>query len=175
MRPDYEVADVLQRNHHRLERLVTNSWKRRTLYAIAVCRTPAMGGHIDQCTNPDCNKIHISYNSCRNRHCPKCQGHKREEWIRARESELINVPYFHVVFTVPHELHEIFIQYPKELYSLIFKVLWSVVKDFASNSKFIGGKIGMIAIFLYARYTSFSNDSSEGNTPLFLVTFLIWR
>jgi len=146
MRPVHEVADVLQRNHYRLDELVTNSWKLRTLYALAACRTPAMGGHIDQCTNPDCNKIHISYNSCRNRHCPKCQGHKREEWIRARESELINAPYFHVVFTVPNELHEVFLQYPKELYSLLFKVSWSVISDFSSNPKFIGGKTGMIAI-----------------------------
>ena len=90
MRPRYEVAGIIRRNTGRIKEWTVNSWQSRTLYALAVCRTHQLGGHIDQCTNPDCGQLHISYNSCRNRHCPKCQGHKREEWIYARESELLN-------------------------------------------------------------------------------------
>lgn len=146
MRPLYEVADVLVRNHHQLEQLTTNSWQSRTLYALASCRTYRMGGHIDKCTNSACNHIHISYNSCRNRHCPKCQGHKREQWIQKREEELLKVPYYHVVFTLPDELNQFVLFDPQMVYNLLFKVAWSVISDFAKNPKFIGAKTGMIAI-----------------------------
>jgi len=90
----YEVAQVLERNVGDLSGLCANSWQARTLHALRKCRTAALGGHIDRCDDPKCNSLHLSYNSCRNRHCPKCQGHKREQWIRAREEELLNVPYF---------------------------------------------------------------------------------
>src|SRR5690606_31984664 len=86
------------------------------------------------------------YNSCRNRHCPKCQGHKREQWIRAREEELLNVPYFHVVFTLPSELNHLCLYEPKLLYGLLFKTSWEVIAGFASNPKFLGAGPGMIAI-----------------------------
>lgn len=146
MNPVYEVADVLQRNHHKLRYITANSWQTRTLYALAACRTYLLGGHIDKCSNPDCNHIHISYNSCRNRHCPKCQGHKQEEWILKREQELLKVPYYHVVFTLPNELNQLVLFKPKLIYNLLFKVAWSVVNDFAKNPTFIGAKTGMIAI-----------------------------
>ena len=146
MMPKYEVADILRRNHHKLEHLVANRWKRRTLYAIEICRTAALGGHIDQCLNSDCNQTHISYNSCRNRHCPKCQGHKRHQWILARENELINTSYYHLVFTLPLQLHKLTFATQKQVYSILFKTAWSVVRDFAANPKFIGGKTGMISI-----------------------------
>ena len=146
MRPLYEVSDVLQRNIHRIEALTANRWQSRTLYALVSCRTAALGGHIDQCNNEECNHIHISYNSCRNRHCPKCQGDKQQQWIQAREKELINVPYYHVVFTIPAELNQIALYAPGKLYSLLFKTSWSVIKDFAANPKFLGAKTGMISI-----------------------------
>ena len=146
MKPQYEVADILRRNHHSLKRLVPNRWKRRSLYAIEICRTASLGGHIDRCTHSDCKQIHISYNSCRNRHCPKCQGHKKEQWIRAREMELIGATYYHLVFTLPNELNEVVMKHQKIVYSLLFQTAWSVVKDFAANPKFIGGKTGMISI-----------------------------
>src|SRR5690606_32105171 len=88
----HEVAQVLNRNRESLADRCATSWQLRTLHALRKCRTAALGGHIDRCTNPSCNTLHLSYNSCRNRHCPKCQGHKREQWIRAREEELLNVP-----------------------------------------------------------------------------------
>ena len=146
MKSKYEVADILRRNHHILEHIVTNRWKLRTLYAIEICRTYALGGHIDRCTDPACNRMHISYNSCRNRHCPKCQGHKRYEWILARERQLINTSYYHMVFTLPSQLNKLTFANQKQIYSILFKTAWSVVRDFAANPKFIGGKTGMISI-----------------------------
>jgi len=146
MRPQYEVAGILQRNIGQIQRLVANSWQARTLYALSACRTQLLGGHIDKCTNPDCNQIHISYNSCRNRHCPKCQGHKREEWMQAREDELFNVPYYHIVFTIPAELNKVCLYATKIVYNLLFKTAWSVIKGFAANPKFLGAKTGMVAI-----------------------------
>lgn len=146
MRPTYEVADVIERNTSQLDDLVPNRWNRRTLYAIASCRTARLGWHLDKCTNKKCGNIHISYNSCRNRHCPKCQGHKREEWIRAREAELLKVPYYHVVFTLPQELNSLCLYEPEEMYHLLFKTAWSVIKGFAANAKFLGAATGMVAI-----------------------------
>lgn len=142
----YEVADILQRNIGQIKGLVANNWQSRTLYALAACRTHLLGGHIDKCTNPKCSQVHISYNSCRNRHCPKCQGHKREQWIHSRESELLNVPYYHVVFTLPAQLNKTCLYEPKTIYNLLFKTAWSVVKGFAANPKFLGAQTGMVAI-----------------------------
>ena len=146
MLPEYEVADILNRNYDQLEYCTANRWKLNTLRAIASCRTSALGYHVDLCTNPDCNHTHISYNSCRNRHCPKCQGHKREEWIQAREAELLNVPYYHTVFTLPEDMNMLCQVHTKSLYDALFKISWSVVKDFAANPAFMGAKAGMIAI-----------------------------
>lgn len=142
----YEVAQVLERNREFLAGNCANSWQLRTLHALRKCRTAALGGHIDRCNNPSCHQLHLSYNSCRNRHCPKCQGHKKEEWIRAREKELLNVPYFHVVFTLPAELNRVCLYEPKLVYSLLFKTAWSIIRDFGANPKFLGARMGMIAI-----------------------------
>ncbi len=142
----HEVADVLERNRERLSCICTNSWQLRTLHALRKCRTAALGGHIDRCDNTSCNRLHLSYNSCRNRHCPKCQGHRREAWIRAREAELLNTPYFHVVFTLPDTLNKLCLYAPKQLYGLLFKTAWSVIEDFGANPKFMGASTGMIAI-----------------------------
>ena len=144
--PDYEVAHVLERNREHLAAYCANSWQLRTLHALRKCRTAALGGHIDRCDNPGCQKLHLSYNSCRNRHCPKCQGHKKEEWIQAREADLLKVSYFHVVFTLPCELNRLCLYRPKLVYSLLFKTAWSVIQDFGGNPKFLGAKMGMIAI-----------------------------
>ncbi len=146
MKPNYEVADVLRHQQHRLRELCANSWQLRTLQALSVCRTAALGGHIDVCNNSACNKIHISYNSCRNRHCPKCQGHKRQEWMQAREQELFHTSYYHLVFTLPQALNRLAMYRPKLVYSLLFATAWQVVKGFARNPKFIGAAPGMIAI-----------------------------
>lgn len=146
MRPAYEVAQVLRKHRHRIADLAANSWQARSLYALSVCRTRALGGHIDRCDNPDCRHTHISYNSCRNRHCPKCQGHKQHEWIQARQQELLKVPYYHVVFTLPAELNTLALYRPRTLYNLLFKISWSVLRDFGHNPKLLGARTGMIAV-----------------------------
>lgn len=146
MRPRYEVAQVLERNTDQLHKLAHNSWQLRTLHALRRCRTAALGGHIDRCDHPGCGRLHLSYNSCRNRHCPKCQGHKREQWIQAREAELLNVPYFHIVFTLPQELNKLALYTPKELYSILFTTAWEVINGFGHDHKFLGAQTGMIAM-----------------------------
>lgn len=145
-RPLYQVADVLERNEGLLSQYTNNTWQLRTLHALRKCRTAALGGHIDRCDNTQCNQLHLSYNSCRNRHCPKCQGHKREAWIRARERELLDVPYFHVVFTLPDTLNQLCLYAPKRVYTILFKTAWGVIQDFGANPKFLGASMGMVAI-----------------------------
>ena len=149
MRPAYTVAHVLDMEQQQLKALSLTSWHYRTLQAIRRCRTPALGGHIDQCNC--CNKLHISYNSCRNRHCPTCQGHKREQWIRDREKELLNVPYFHVVFTLPNEFNHVALRHGKIVYGSLFKAAWQTLQQFGANPKHLGGtsgsyRMGMIAV-----------------------------
>jgi hypothetical protein len=121
-----------------------NAWQLRTLSAIRRCRTASLGSHVDGCT--DCGHLRISYNSCRNRHCPKCQGAQREQWIQAREAELLPVPYFHLVFTLPGELHPLCMHQPAVLYNILFDAVWHTVNSFGQDSKWLGAQTGMIAI-----------------------------
>jgi hypothetical protein len=144
--PGHEIANIINDLKDQLPAMVSNTWKQRTLYAIARCRTAAMGGHIDRCSHPECGKLHISYNSCRNRHCPKCQGHLREKWIAKREADLIKVSYFHVVFTLPDHLNQLALQQPKLIYGLLFATAWEVIRDFGANPKMLGARMGMIAV-----------------------------
>ena len=116
----------------------------RVLNAIANCRTAAMGGHIDECDS--CGHIRISYNSCRNRHCPKCQGTQRERWILARQQQLLPVKYFHVVFTLPQEVNHYCLGHPKLLYNLLFACSKATVETFAADSKHLGALPGMISV-----------------------------
>ena len=145
-RPLYELANVLERNREQLDSIISNTWKLRTLQAIRRCRTAQLGGHVDVCLNPKCQKVHLSYNSCRNRHCPKCQGHKRQQWIADRMADLLPVPYFHVVFTLPDSLNELCLTHPKTLYSTLFKAAWQCIHGFGQNPKFLGAQTGMIAV-----------------------------
>lgn len=140
----YKVADVLELEQSQLHLLCANSWQSRTLHAIRNCRTKALGGHIDICNK--CNKPHLFYHSCRNRHCTTCQGHKVAEWIHAREQELLPVPYFHVVFTLPDKLNPIALQYPGKLYTILFKSAWQTLSQFGDNPSMLGAKMGMIAV-----------------------------
>lgn len=143
-RPIHEVANILRSVN--LPTVTSNTWELRTLYAVSKCRTAALGGHIDQCNQSSCQKLHLSYNSCRNRHCPKCQGHQREEWIQKREAELLNVPYYHVVFTLPDHLNSWCLHKPDVIYAMLFKIAWDTIRGFAENHKFLGAQTGMISI-----------------------------
>jgi hypothetical protein len=145
MKATLEVAHLL--SAHLNEFLVTgavSAHKLSTLKAIVHCRTARLGGHIDACDS--CGHLRISYNSCRNRHCSKCQTTNREKWIMQREADLLPVSYFHVVFTLPHSLNGLCLQYPQQLYALLFKAAWSTIHSFAMDPKHIGAKPGMIAI-----------------------------
>lgn len=141
MRTEWEVADVLRQVGKGIGTIGLNSHQLRMLRAIEWCRTPSLGGHVDGCTS--CGHIRVSYNSCRNRHCPKCQGHKREEWIGQRAAELLPVPYFHVVFTLPDLLNGLAMHKPKEAYDCLFAAAWQTINAFAGNK---GLQAGMISV-----------------------------
>ena len=137
MQPQWEVADVLWHTHFEGDTVQ----QQKTLRALKACRTSALGGHVDACDG--CGNISISYNSCRNRHCPKCQGHKREEWIQKREADLLPCTYFHLVFTLPHELNALAMHQPKMVYDALFKAAWQTLTVFAGKA---GVQLGMISI-----------------------------
>jgi hypothetical protein len=140
-----EVADIFRqygqdyRKTHPLPRD-----QLRVMRAIEVCRTATLGGHIDECDT--CGAIRVSYNSCRNRHCPKCQFLKKEQWLDARSKDLLPIPYFHVVFTIPAELNPLALRNRKTLYSILFRSASQTLKDVARDSKHLGAQIGFIGI-----------------------------
>jgi hypothetical protein len=145
LRPKHELAEILQLYQTDfLSKHTTNNQVLRTFGAIKACRTIKLGGHKKVCTN--CGHLEISYNSCRNRHCPKCQAVARERWVKQREAELLNVAYFHIVFTVPHELNSLAKQYPKVFYDALFKSAWQTIQQFASDPKHLGAKTAMTAV-----------------------------
>jgi Transposase zinc-binding domain len=112
--------------------------------AIEVCRTPALGGHVEQCG--DCGMVRCNYNSCRNRHCPKCQGLARAEWLEARQAELLPLPYYHVVFTLPAPAAEIAFQNKRTVYALLFRAAAAAMRDIAADPRHLGAEIGAIAV-----------------------------
>ncbi len=145
MQPQYEVATVLTAHWSAVQQSAKfNTWQLRTLHAVRRCRSAALGAHVDGCTS--CGHLRISYNSCRNRHCPKCQGHQRERWIQARQQELLPVPYFHVVFTLPDALNQLCLYKPADMYNILFESAWHVLNTFGHDPKWLGAQTGMISI-----------------------------
>ena len=141
----HEVADILRNNwNHVTESKKFTAHQQRMLRALTLCRTAVLGGHIDACTS--CGVVRISYNSCRNRHCPKCQSTGREKWLMAREADLLPVPYFHLVFTLPSVLNDWVIREPKLIYQTLFRAAWQTIQVFSKDEKYLGAKTGMIAI-----------------------------
>ena len=118
--------------------------QRRVMTAIEVCRTAALGGHVERCDN--CGHTRVAYNSCRNRHCPKCQGSAAAEWLAAREAELQPVPYFHVVFTLPAAIGATAYQNKVKLYGLLFSAAAETLTKIAADPKHLGAEIGFIAV-----------------------------
>src|SRR6266516_2699810 len=146
-RPTLEVADILRAHGDRFLDRYRSSFdfqQRKAFRAILRCRTAALGGHRDACSR--CGYQTISYNSCRNRHCPKCQAQARERWLAARERELLNTSYFHVVFTVPHELNVLALENPRLFYDLLFAASAQSLLEIASHPKHLGAEIGVISI-----------------------------
>ena len=145
MRPKHELGELIREQWPRIEASTRlTSHHKRMLKALAQCRTAALGGHLDACS--DCGAVRISYNSCRNRHCPKCQGAQREAWIRAREEHLLPVPYFHLVFTLPDALNPLAIKHPKLIYGVLFRAAWQTMQTFAKDHKHLGAEAAMVAI-----------------------------
>lgn len=144
MKPRFEVAHILERFWEKCDKTRFTAHQKKTLDALKRCRTAALGGHIDACDS--CGSIKISYNSCRNRHCPKCQSVEKEMWMIQREEELLPVGYFHVVFTLPHELNPACIHYPDSLYNLLFEAAKYTLLTFANDPKWLGALPGISMI-----------------------------
>jgi hypothetical protein len=138
-----ELADIFRTHGGRLDNL--SAQQRRVVAAITSCRTAALGGHVRECDR-GCGYQEISYNSCRDRHCPKCQGLARVRWQEARAADLLPVPYFHLVFTIPDTLHDIFLAHPRLAYGLLFDAVERTVREVAANPKNLGARIGMTAV-----------------------------
>jgi hypothetical protein len=143
-----EVADILRAWAGRyVERSRARvSWpQHKVMRAIERCRTAALGRHRDRCTG--CGKdFGFSFNSCRNRHCPKCQTQSRNRWVAARTRELVPLEYFHVVFTVPHQLSELMLQNKRALYNLLFRCVAATLSEVAANPKRLGAEIGFLCV-----------------------------
>jgi len=148
-RPALEVADIFRdhgpawrdanRGHVSLGQL-------KVMSAIERCRTAALGGHVLRCENDACAYTAIAYNSCRNRHCPKCQGSQAREWMEARAAELLPVPYFHVVFTLPSAIGDIAYQNKAVIYDLLFAASAETMLTIAADKKHLGARIGITAV-----------------------------
>ncbi len=148
-RPALELADILRdhgpawreanRGHLSLDQL-------KVMSAIERCRTAALGGHVARCENAACGHTEIAYNSCRNRHCPKCQAAASRQWLADREAELLPVPYFHVVYTLPSQLRDIAYQNKRVVYDLLMKAAAETTLAIAADPKRLGARIGVTAV-----------------------------
>lgn len=140
-----EVADVIREHGATfLERYRPSKEQRRVLTDLVQCRTAALGGHAKMCDQ--CGHIVCVYNSCRNRHCPKCQGAARAAWLQAREQEVLDAQYFHVVFTLPHELAPLALQNRRTVYGILFRAASETLSTLARDPKHLGAQIGCLAL-----------------------------
>ena len=147
MPPALEVAEVFRRQggtYRQTHAGHLGGVEHRVMGAIEACRTAVLGGHIERCA--DCGLIRIAYNSCRNRHCPKCQGLARAEWLAARQTELLPVPYFHVVFTLPAPVAEIAFQNKATVYALLFRTAAETLSTIAVDPRHLGAETGVVAV-----------------------------
>ncbi len=145
--PPFEVADVIRTlatADGRVPGLRVSQAQQRVLGDLAACRTAKLGGHVDACDA--CGEVRVSYNSCRNRHRPKCQAHQRATWLEDRCQDLLPVPYFHVVFTLPTELAPLALQNQRELYGALFAAAAATLKTIAADPQHLGAEIGCIAV-----------------------------
>jgi Putative transposase/Transposase zinc-binding domain len=146
-RPPLEVADIVRSagsSFIERNRKWINGQHEKVLAAITRCRTAALGGHRDQCSK--CGHTAISYNSCRNRHCPRCQGNARLRWLQARERELLPTRYVHVVFTIPRELAPLALQNKRLIYNLLFQTSAETLLEIARNPRHLGAEIGFFSV-----------------------------
>src|ERR1700736_1465160 len=142
-----EVADVFRRYgdaYRQQHGCSLSTAQRRVMTAIEQCRTAALGGHVERCDT--CGHQRIAYNSCRNRHCPKCQSLARAQWLEARQAELLATEYFHVVFTVPEPIAAIAFQNKRALYNMLFQASAETLRTIAADPQPLGAEIGFLAI-----------------------------
>src|SRR6201987_3786346 len=142
-----EVADVFRRYgeaYRQRHGASLSTAQRRVMTAIERCRTAALGGHVEQCDT--CGYQRISYNSCRNRHCPKCQSLARAQWLDDRRSELLDTQYFHVIFTVPQPIATIALQNKDVVYNILFRATGETLRTIAADPKHLGAQIGFFAV-----------------------------
>src|SRR5271165_3378189 len=142
-----EVADIFRRHGEAYRQAHADHLgrtERRVMGAIEACRTARLGGHVERCT--ECGLVRIAYNSCRNRHCPKCQGAARAAWLAELQAELLPVPYFHVVFTLPTAAAEIAFQNREAVYAILFKVAVATLSTIAADRRHLGAEIGFVAV-----------------------------
>jgi len=145
--PALEVADIFRRHGEAYRNAHAGHLgrvERRIMGAIEACRTARLGGHVQRCT--ECDFVRIAYNSCRNRHCPKCQGTARAAWLAERQGELLTVPYFHLVFTLPAAAAEIAFQNKAAVYAILFKAAAETLSTIAADQRHLGAEIGFIAV-----------------------------
>jgi len=145
MRPPLEVADIFRQHGYDFQGTHPLSpEQRRVVRAIVQCRTAALGGHVDECDT--CGHQRLSYNSCRNRHCPKCQSLAKARWLEARLTDLLPVPYFHVVFTLPEQLASVALQNKRLVYNLLFSAAAETLRTIAADPRHLGAEIGFLAV-----------------------------
>lgn len=147
MPPALEVAEIFRRfgdAYRQANAAHLGRGERRVMGAIEACRTAALGGHAERCA--DCGLIRIAYNSCRNRHCPKCQGLARAAWLAERQGELLPVPYFHVVFTLPAPAAEIAFQNKAAVYALLLRAAAETLCTIAADPRHLGAEIGIVTV-----------------------------
>ena len=141
--PRVTVQQVLQQQHVSFNQ---NSHVTKVLQRIRACRTVALGYHVYQCTDENCGRIKYQYHSCRDRHCPNCGAVKKQEWIEARMQELLPIKYYHVVFTLPHELNSVVMGHRKLLFKLLFDASAQTLLTFANDPKYLGATPGIISV-----------------------------
>lgn len=142
-----QFGDEYRRNHKLPLHIL------KTMIAIESCRTAELGGHVEGCN--ECGNIRISYNSCRNRHCPKCQTLAKERWLQKRKEDVLPVGYFHIVFTIPQELNFITLTNQKEMYSTLFNSVSETLLELSRDKKYLGAEIGFMSIPSYVLFLLF--------------------
>ncbi len=147
MRPELEVAEIFRHHgpaYRRDHATHMGGTERHVMAAIEACRTPTLGGHVEHCG--DCGLIRCAYNSCRDRHCPKCQALARADWLEARQAELLPVPYFHVVFTLPAPATEVAFHNKEVVYAILFRAAAEALREVAADPRHLGGEVGAITV-----------------------------
>ena len=140
-----KIQEILNKGLDRyLEERKVEGYKKKVIKAIENCKTETLGAHTYVCD--ECGYEEIAYNSCRNRHCPNCQTGKKLKWIEARKEEVLNIKYYHIVFTIPSEMYLLALQNQSEMYRILFKASGETLKELAGDKKYLGGEIGFFSI-----------------------------